>query len=207
MKTKITSKSRLILGAAFGVWVSVVLAVALWMNKYAATAGPAGVISPQWPAKSLLSLSPTNPTLVMFAHPRCSCTRASLGELEILMAGAQGKLSAHVFFFQPEGTSEAWAQTALWRAAAAIPGVSVHTDLGGAEAQRYHAETSGDTLVYGTNGTLLFQGGITLSRGHSGDNAGRDAIEALLHNDYSQPARTPVFGCALSGKECKYQIP
>jgi hypothetical protein len=49
----------------------------------------------------------------------------------------------------------------------------------------------------------MFQGGITISRGHSGDNPGRSAINALLHHELSNQIKTPVFGCSLFEAECQ----
>jgi hypothetical protein len=139
----------------------------------------------------------------MFAHPHCPCTRASLGELERLMAQVPGRLSAHVVFLKPPGTAADWEKTDLWGKAARIPGVSVGADNAGREARRFNAETSGQTLLYDQAGKLRFQGGITLSRGHAGDNPGRSAIEELLREERSNQVKTPVFGCALFEAQCE----
>jgi len=139
----------------------------------------------------------------MFAHPRCPCTRASIGELESLLARCAGQVSAHIVFLKPAGVDEHWLKTDLWRRAAAIPGVTVHTDDGGVEARRFRSETSGNVLLYDQTGRLLFQGGITMSRGHAGDNPGRNAIIALLQHEKPQQSRTPVFGCSLFETECQ----
>jgi hypothetical protein len=88
----------------------------------------------------------------------------------------------------------------LWRQAAAIPGVTVHSDDGGVETRRFHAETSGYTVLYDPRGNLLFQGGITSSRGHEGDNAGRTALESLVQGKVFSQVRTSVYGCSLLGQ-------
>ena len=49
-------------------------------------------------------------------------------------------------------------------------------DDDGAEARRFGAETSGQTLLYDARGALAFSGGITGARGHAGDNAGRASL-------------------------------
>ena len=68
----------------------------------------------------------------------------------------------------------------------------------GREARLFGAATSGQTMVYGRNGHLLFSGGITAARGHYGDNAGASAIGALLEQPTPQSGRkTAVYGCAL----------
>jgi len=140
----------------------------------------------------------------MLAHPHCPCTRASIGELARLMAQAQGRVTAYALFVKPAGSSDDWENTDLWRNAAGIPGVNVVVD-DGVEAQRFHAVTSGQTVLYDAEGHLLFSGGITGSRGHSGDNEGRSAIVSLLNTGEAERAETSVFGCPLFGthSECR----
>ena len=150
-----------------------------------------------WPSGSPLALGRQGTTLVLFAHPRCPCTRATFGELEKLMAHAGSDLSAWVLFFKPEGAEEGWQETDLWRSAGAIPGVRVLCDEGGVEAVRFGATTSGHALLYDAAGKLLFSGGITYSRGHEGDNAGREAIELLSRGERPGYCESPVFGCAI----------
>ncbi len=171
------------------------------MAQYSQTAGAAGPAPAQWPESSQGHPAPSQYHLVLFLHPRCPCSRATLGELEQLVAHCQGLFSAQVWFIQPQGMSEAWVKTDLWQAAAAIPGVQVGVDHDGEEARLFHAATSGQTLLYDARGGLIFQGGITLARSHSGDNPGRDAIESLLKQKISHATSTPVFGCALGWKK------
>ena len=183
-------------------WLAAVVAVMAILLVYSASPGPTGKVPERWPAGSGIAFDTSRPNLVLFAHPRCPCTRATLGELEILMAQSKGRLNAQVWFIKTAEAAEDWTDTALWRKAAAIPGVSVHRDEGMAEAARFGAGTSGQTLVYGHDGRLLFHGGITLSRGHSGDNAGRSAALASLDHTLSRGLETPVFGCPLFAAEC-----
>lgn len=98
---------------------------------------------------------------------------------------------------------EDWMKTDLWREASKIPGATVHADSNGTEAKNFYIETSGDTVLYNSSGHLMFEGGITNSRGHSGDNAGRDALVALLNNEISTEIKNPVFGCPLFTVTCK----
>jgi hypothetical protein len=133
----------------------------------------------------------------MLAHPRCPCTRASIAELRVLMSRVGERARAHVLFIRPLTADAAWEKTGLFEAAASIPGVTVHTDAGGAEMARFKAATSGQTIVYDENGQLIFRGGITGSRGHEGDNAGRARIVALLTQGQADRHDSAVFGCAL----------
>ncbi len=116
------------------------------------------------------------------------------------MTHAQGLVNANVLFVKPQGFSEDWEKTDLWRGAASIPGVKVMTDESGVEARRFDSETSGQVMLYDADGQLRFSGGITAARGHSGDNAGRSAIVSLLTSNYSEIKQTPVFGCPLFQK-------
>jgi hypothetical protein len=123
----------------------------------------------------------------MLAHPKCPCTRASIGELAAIMAHCQGRLNAYVLFMKPEGFTEDWEKTDLWQSASQIPDVQVISDPSGEEARRFSAVTSGQTLLYDLKGELLFSGGITPSRGHSGDNAGKSAIVSIINREIRIP--------------------
>jgi hypothetical protein len=114
-------------------------------------------------------------------------------------------LTASVLFLKPKGSSEDWERTDLWQSAASIPGVNVLVDEDGAEARRFNSSTSGQTILYDAEGRLLFSGGITGSRGHSGDNAGRSAVVSLVNAGAADRAETFVFGCPLFDKdsECR----
>jgi hypothetical protein len=198
-------KGHLILLASITLWLLVVgvgLSV-LW--GYENTPGVAAEPPPMWPAESQIQRAPDSVTLVMLIHPHCPCTRASLGELASVMAHCQGRLKAYVLFLKPTGLSDDWEKTDLWQSAANIPGVYAVVDEGGAEASRFHAATSGQTILYAADGHLLFSGGITASRGHSGDNAGRSAVVSLVNEGAAERADTFVFGCPLfdANSECR----
>ncbi len=170
----------------------------LWtLARFQSAAGATAIVPTQWPADSQVVRATGCDTLILLAHPKCPCTRATLGDLARLMADCSGKLKTVVLFVRPAGTPANWEKGDLWESAAAIPGVSVFTDSGGIEAQRFGAETSGQTMLYDTQGKLLFQGGITAGRGHEGDNAGEDSIVALVHGTEPAARQTPVFGCPL----------
>lgn len=177
-------------------WIVAVAFGSRILLNYETAPGRSGAVAQNWPG-SRIQPTPGRATLVMLAHPHCPCTRASVGELAQIMAQVQGRVAAYVLFLKPEGSGTDWGNTDLWRSAAAIPGVTVLPDGDGGEARRFGVETSGHTLLFDTRGRLLFSGGITGSRGHSGDNAGRSAIVSLLNNQPAERAQTFVFGCSL----------
>jgi hypothetical protein len=173
----------------------------LWsLARYQSAAGATAIVPTQWPADSQVVRDTGSNTLLLIAHPKCPCTRATLGNLARIMADCSGKLKTVVLFVRPNGTPSDWEKGDLWESASAIPSVTLFTDAGGIEAQRFGAETSGQTILYSAQGKLLFQGGITAGRGHEGDNAGEDSIVALVHGTEPVARQTPVFGCPLCSK-------
>jgi len=196
MSRPFTGSSWFLFGCA-GVWLAAVCCGMWTLLLYAATPGDPGGPPVSWPANSAVPPPADRPVLVLMAHPRCPCTRASLEELSRLMTESLGRLDARVVFFAPAGAAEDWWKTDLWTSASAIPGVEVVLDPDGAESRRFRTETSGHALLYDAHGQLLFSGGITVARGHAGDNAGFGAIAALVAGETDVRRKTPVFGCAL----------
>ena len=190
-------KSRGFFIFAAALWVIVVMSGFRVLLDYQSTAGKLGHPPRQWPVESALKLDLDHLTLLMLVHPHCPCSRASIRELEQILTHARNRAAAYVLFTQFNGFSEQWLKTDLWENAEKIPGVRVLSDPGGIEAMRFKAETSGEVLLYAPSGKLLFTGGITESRGHEGDNAGRRAVLSLLFNPNNQNIQHLVFGCPL----------
>jgi hypothetical protein len=168
---------------------------ALWRYKLAPSAE--GTVVERWPADTRLKPAAERATLILFGHPKCPCTRATLSELARLMDRYGDRLEAWVLFATPEGAAEDFSHTDLWSSAERIPGVHVLRDELGAEAARFGVETSGTVALY-QKGKLIFHGGITPARGHEGDSFGRERLVSLLTTGKADRADAPVFGCALS---------
>ena len=181
-----------LVGAVAGLWV-------LW--SYENTPGEAAISGGRWPAETRLARSPGQPTLILLAHPQCTCTRASLAELAEVLGRTRTPPKTYVLFLKPSQFFDGWEKTDLWQTASSLPNVTVLRDDDGEEAKRFGAVTSGQTLLYDADGELVFSGGVTGARGHAGDNAGRAALIALL--DRKEPSRraTSVFGCSLISRE------
>ena len=197
-------KKQMVIAAAVTLWVPAVTFGIKVLLEYSTTPGHPAAPPPSWPARAPIKRTEGLPTLLMFTHPQCPCTNASLGELAIIMAHAGGQLDAQVFVYLPAHEASKWSRTDLWRSASTIPGVRVFEDPDAVVAKSFGTFTSGQTLLYDATGRLLFKGGITASRGHSGDNDGRRVISALLRGEapaqISVPIVTPVFGCSLRGE-------
>jgi hypothetical protein len=186
-------------------WLSAVAYGMALMWSYNHQPGEPADAPARWPADSRVPRVSGQDTLVMLAHPKCPCTRATVEELSKLMAHTQGRLKTYVLFVKPKGAPDDWNHTDLWNSASVIPGVTILIDDDGIEATQFHAHVSGQALLYDSQGNLLFHGGITASRGEVGDNAGRGAVESLVNRGTSDRDRTPVFGCPLFNpdSECR----
>lgn len=204
MQPQKRSFQHLLTTGIFGlVWIAALAAGLRTLMSYESSPGAVGVVRTAWPASSKIPPPKERPTLIMLAHPHCPCTRASVAELAKIMAHVEGKVSAYVLFLTPQAAPSDWENTDLRRTAARIPGVTVVSDIDGIEARKFGGETSGHTFLYDRNGSLVFNGGITESRGHAGDNAGENAIVALVNDHHSVLAKTFVFGCSLIDKARK----
>ena len=179
------------------IWVlSAVTGLGIILN-YESSPGRANPAPALWPADSTIQRQARKPELLMFVHPRCPCSRASIGELNSIMASCRERADVHVLFIKPTGFTDEWLRSDLWKSALSIPGVKVIQDNEGVETQKFHATVSGQTLLYNGEGRLLFNGGITSSRGHYGDNIGRSSILSLLLTGRSNHNQTFAFGCSL----------
>jgi hypothetical protein len=168
---------------------------------YSYTPGRAAKATAEWPGNPWVTRAPGGFALLMFVHPQCSCSRVSIDELAEILASRGGGVTAAVFFYAPAGMPAEWAHSDLWREADLIPGVRAIADRNGEAARRFGAFTSGETLLYGSDGRLAFHGGITPARGHAGDSAGRDAILSLLNGRWPERSSTSVFGCSIRGDD------
>src|SRR3954468_15265693 len=99
-----------VLGAA---WL---VAIGFGMRTLAAytyTPGSPAQASAYWPAQTQLAHDLSRPTLVLFAHPQCPCSRAAVSELARLMTSTHGALDARVMVLHPAGTPSGWEHTDL----------------------------------------------------------------------------------------------
>src|ERR1043165_3075290 len=98
-------RPMLLIGAGL-LWLGLVGIGARSLLNYENTPGAPATAPSRWPSSSRLARRGGRFALVMLAHPSCPCTRASLAELEVLMAKLQGKLDTFVVFSKPETSAE-----------------------------------------------------------------------------------------------------
>jgi hypothetical protein len=133
--------------------------------------------------------------VLLFLHPHCPCSRASLDELTRVLAASATSVRAFVVFVKPSGTPQYWEESGLWDAAKKVPGLRVVSDEGGHLAQLFRATHSGQICLY-RRGRLVFHGGVTAGRGHSGQNVASESLARQLA-DARGVSCSPVFGCPL----------
>jgi hypothetical protein len=183
------------------VWVGLVAWGFVALQNYSLTPGRRGVVATSYPETPPAFGNSRDFILLLFAHPHCPCTRASLQELAAIVSGAGSTLRTEVILVSPPGVAGDWDQTPLRQEAGQIPGVAVSSDRGGVRAARFGARTSGHTLLYDGTGALRFSGGITRARGTEGESPGRQMVLALFRGKGEAGDAPPVFGCPLLG-EC-----
>jgi hypothetical protein len=186
-----------VLLAAAMVWIATVAAAYQALRRFETTPGAAANAHLSWPASSRLELAPEW-TLVMLIHPHCSCSRASVQELQAILEGAPA-LRATVLVYRPSDFRRGWERTDVVEAASRLRRTRVVIDEDAREAKLFGGFTSGQTFLYDRNGRLRFSGGITSLRGHAGINRGRIDVIDIVRSRATR-ATHPVFGCAIASK-------
>src|SRR4051812_19835544 len=105
--------SRLALAAATASWLAAACIGIAMLTAYSNIPGPASRTSADWPAGTRLELNRTGATLIVFAHPQCPCSRATVGELEKIEVLNHGELQTYVVFIEPQSVGDDWDDTDL----------------------------------------------------------------------------------------------
>lgn len=188
--------------ALFAAWLVVIGAGSSLVWRYKLTAAPPLGDAPMvWPSDSALTRSNGRTTLIVFAHPRCPCTSATVAEVGRAIASAENtKLDVIVRFFAPKNAGREWLESPTWSAARLLPAANIGIDEDGREAALFGAGSSGAIVVYDGRGQLVFAGGATIARGHEGDSNARRALVSALEGS-TRIFNLPVFGCQIRAKD------
>lgn len=184
-----------VLGPRTVMWLFVpIVAGFLGLGVYERSPGERGVaarVSPDLETRSLY----------VFVHPGCPCTRASIEQLDRILTQVRGvEAEVSLFFFRPKDARHGFAGAAIEERVRSIPGVRIIDDPDGAMARRFGIRTSGHALLIESDGEVLFDGGLTGSRGHAGDNESSAMLrDLLLQRREANEGVRPVFGCAIRG--------
>ena len=139
-------------------------------------------------------------SLFVFIHPGCPCTRASLEQLDRVLTQVRDvEIDVRMFFFRPLNAQHGFAGSEFEERAERMPGVQVIDDPGGVMARRFGVRTSGHALFFEKDGEIVFDGGLTGSRGHSGDNSNSAMLRDLIlqRDPADEDSVRPVYGCAI----------
>lgn len=148
-----------------------------------------------WQENRLVSLDTTRDNLLVFIHPQCPCSKATLAELARIQADCGNRLCTNVAIYQPD--AEGWSNTSIVRQALDIPLVHVFADPNGELATLFGAETSGHVMLFSPDGQRIFSGGITPGRSHEGDSLGREAILGYVNHRELSCGTSHVYGCPI----------
>ncbi|HRH45202.1 MAG TPA: hypothetical protein PKY82_26425 [Pyrinomonadaceae bacterium] len=191
---------KIILGAIIFVWAITVGLGIFEMSDYTWRAGRSAIPPPKLISEFQVTTNKDLPLLLIFFHPQCPCSRATLAELVRLLNSHENSIEIHIIFYKPASEPDEWVKTNIWRQASTIPGVTISV-ADENEIKRFGAITSGQTLLYDKEGNLIFSGGITNGRGHEGNNPGEKSIETFLQTNQITVSENPVFGCAITDSE------
>ena len=201
-----TPPSRRLLIVTCVIWATLVTGWLGALLVYESTPADAALRPAEtWPDELPFARNEGGPTWVLALHPRCPCSNATLEELNRALTECPASLKGHVLVYRPADANGDWTQTRLWRYAESLPDVTMHIDPEGALARRFGVSTSGHVLLFDRAGKLAYEGGLTASRGHVGQNHGREALVASWAELEPEPERRtfPVFGCPITNEnEC-----
>ncbi|PQO39162.1 hypothetical protein C5Y96_04680 [Blastopirellula marina] len=191
----ISHAGRSLLPVIAGIWVVLIGGAFTALLGYHNIPGQRSDHGMVWPINHSIKLDTQRPNLMVFIHPQCPCSVATLNELARIQAVCGVRLNTQVIFYSP--TEMQWEDTSKVRQALAIPNVHITNDADGQLAQQFGALTSGHTMLYSGDGRRIFSGGITPTRGHEGDNLGRKSIVQYVLDGETDCDRTNVFGCPI----------
>jgi hypothetical protein len=177
-------------------WLAMIASGHIWLLRYSFAEGATSMAPHTIPASLGLPPRLARPQFLLALHPRCPCSRATLNELAKILTRAPHASDVTVLIYKPADEPDAWMDGPLLESCRRMA-CRICPDPDGRLAASLGRLTSGGVVLYDADGRLRYQGGITASRGHEGDNAGeRGVIEILCGRQASQKSM-PVFGCPV----------
>jgi hypothetical protein len=182
---------------AYLIWISLLFVGHLVLYEYELTPSPLANTKRVFPQVSNVQLAHGRQNIVMFLHPGCPCSEATVDEFhELMREGEKDSVGTVVLYMPPEKEAE-WSLAPIIQSVKRIRNVTIEYDTDGSQAETFGVTTSGHVLIYDGRGVLQFTGGITGSRGHTGDNHYFDLAKQCILARRAKYTTTPVFGCAL----------
>ncbi len=196
MSTKKKSSTKLLLLVS-SLWIGGICAGTIAMLEHGFDPGKKCDAPLNIPPE-LTALSRNDKPLTVFiaVHPDCPCTGASLEQLDHLLA--RNPDSVEVVGIVRANDPWQSKSSSYWKRLEAIPNAHPVADPEGKFAALLGTYVSGSTVAYGQRGNLLFQGGVTASRGHAGPSQALDDLESIARQLAPlELCSTPIFGCSL----------
>jgi hypothetical protein len=180
--------------AAVTLWLGAIVSAMALLVSHSRVPGGAGAGLEYWPDDAEIPHSPGIASLVVFLHPECPCSQATIAELARVLSKSRRPIQVTACLASWKSELN---ESSLWQATQRIPGVTTVADEEGRIAKWFGASTSGTAMLFDERGKLLFLGGITGARGHEGDNAGKGALIQLLNGQSRGIERAHVYGCSI----------
>ena len=191
------NRSRALQVALILIWLASAIGGIAWLTVEAAETGERHTVPSTWPDDVVAMRPHREATLLVFLHPRCPCSLATLAELERLLPLAKKPIDTWLIYGIPSTADAGWRETSTWKRGEGIANTQQVFDPGGQLAQQFGVATSGDCLLYHADGNLAFQGGITPSRAHEGNCLGQADLLLALNENARNVRDLPVYGCPL----------
>src|SRR3954447_8938178 len=96
---------------ALGIWIVTIAVMFRAIRRFETTPGRAAVARRAWPAGSSIHPTAGQWSLVMLVHPHCSCSRASVTELQAILDKAPASLKTYVLVYRPSDAAAGWEKT------------------------------------------------------------------------------------------------
>lgn len=175
-------------------WCVILLPCLYAFARYQTTPGTTGIIAPHWPSSSNLEKAEGEHSLVVFLHPKCPCSIATVRNVF-----EQVRPKAVVFVLVlPLGVDASFADGPVRRLLEQDYHHRPVVDCGGREAKLFGAETSGHVFLFDCEGRTQFSGGVTASRGRLGFSPSVALLQARDRYPSTElPNDCPIYGCPL----------
>ena len=181
-----------------GLWLIATVAGISCLHKYSGTPAPSGPSKGQWPSGSKMLPGANISTFILFLHPHCPCSGASLASMIDIIDKFPLAAKYHAVFVRPKGVAATWEKSDLYLKCMGIKAIETSIDDGGEEAKKFGALASGQTYIYSPQQKLTFSGGITPGRGEEGSGPERKMVEQALMQSTTSTNYSPTFGCSLN---------
>jgi hypothetical protein len=197
-----TSRQRSVLLRTFR-WGLLVASLAsaslgwMWLLEHAFRPTATRDFVAQWPCGARPVPAEADTRIIVFAHPYCPCTRATLDQLDQSLTRFPHNTFVRVVFTTAGLHGRDIAESGLVAFARRMPRVDVYLDETAEETLRFQARVSGEVLAFDRSGNCQFHGGLTSGRGHRGESTGQRQLERVAVGDSTAPFIGPVYCCVL----------